>query len=1509
VKPGNILIGTDGYPYLLDFGLALREEDATVNSHQAGTPAYMSPEQASGEGHRVSARSDLYSLGAVLFRILVGHPPLAEKHLETSADPDAVVSLRRYDKKIPKELERICQRALARRATQRYASAREMAEDLEWFVASQQGVASGQPNQAVRWDSQRSSPLSGSRTPPSDGAFDSRNLASRAPVGMTKIVPKGLRAFDSDDADFFLELLPGPRDRDGLPESIRLWKSRVESTDPKKTCSVGLIFGPSGCGKTSLLKAGLLPRLADHVIPIYIEATPDQTESQLLNNLRRQCPELDPQLSLKESLAALRLGRGMSLDKKLLIVVDQFEQWLHANSKHQEDCPLVQALRQCDGIHLQTLLLVRDDFWMAATRFFQALEIRLREDRNLAAVDLFSQHHAQKVLCEFGRAFGVFPDDLNAITKEQRAFLKQAVSDLAESEKVICVRLTLFAEMMKEKSWTPATLKKVGGAKGLGAAFLEDMFGTTAQAPRYTNHQKAARAVLESLLPEPGSPMRGKQRSYDELLEISGYRNRTDEFDDLIQILDSELRLITPTEPKSNEPSEASVKAAQQDTKYYQLAHDYLVRSLRDWLTHNQMGTRRGRAERLLKDLASVWNTWPDNRVLPSLLQWLQIGLLTESEKWTPPQKNLMSKAAWYHLRRATIVAGLLIAVVFSGVKIRDELVRRQSRNHAYGLVDSLFSADIAQVPSIIAQMQGYRRWTDPLIRRVQQTAPDQSREKLYASVALVRSDPSLADYLFDRLVSASDPREMLVIRRALLPFRQDLTNRLWQVVASSEKADPSRRLHAAAALVVFDPNSPRWEQHGETVAEALVLENPIYLGRWIDIFRPVTASLMEPLRQIFRDQNPDRSSENAIATTILVDLTAHQPELLTELLLDASEKQFELVCEKLQGHPGDGVPILLDYIERPWSKISLNWTLQFYQWEGQEAFAPPQDWDQIIASPIVDQIETCDLDLWAVSGSVPPPTANVPSEYFAGSASSDVSLGEDEYELSITFDDGVRIWLDDRLLFENWSANSPITETIPLRDCAGVHTIRIDYFQIRGGYVLSADLQRSESFKETLAKRQANAAIALLKLDQPATMWSLLKQDRDPRRRSYLIDRLGARKIDPFLILNRLEREIDPAVRQALLLSLGEKPVSEIEEPSAKPWLDKLRHQYLHDPDPGIHAATQWLLLAWGQQAWLEQVRSEKAAETEWRRQKLTKIRQSLGKDDQPKSPAWYINSQGQTMIVIPGPQEFQMGSPWTEPDRVPFQEIRHPKRIPRSFAVSATPVTVKQYQRSVVDKDGLDPAADGGDIPVTDIDWYACAVYCNWLSEQEELPTEQWCYEISDEGIRLRPNYLELEGYRLATEAEIEFITRAGASTSRCYGESDELLEKYAWYIRNSEERLHPVGRLKPNDLGFFDVHGNVWTWCQESYQDYPRIAEVSDDREDELIVSPTDRRVIRGGSFLKQASNVRSALRGGVAPTLLFNDIGFRVARTFRVTSAKSPAELAAKVEASNQPSSQE
>ena len=111
------------------------------------------------------------------------------------------------------------------------------------------------------------------------------------------------------------------------------------------------------------------------------------------------------------------------------------------------------------------------------------------------------------------------------------------------------MRLALFAEMMKGKPWTSATLKEVGGTEGVGLTFLEETFSATTAPPEHRLHQRAAQGVLKALLPESGTDIKGRMRSHQELLEASGYTNRPRDFGDLIHILDAELRLITPTDP------------------------------------------------------------------------------------------------------------------------------------------------------------------------------------------------------------------------------------------------------------------------------------------------------------------------------------------------------------------------------------------------------------------------------------------------------------------------------------------------------------------------------------------------------------------------------------------------------------------------------------------------------------------------------------------------------------------------------------------------------------------------------------------------------------------------------------------------------------------------------------------------------------------------------------------------------------------------------------------------
>ncbi len=260
------------------------------------------------------------------------------------------------------------------------------------------------------------------------------------------------------------------------------------------------------------------------------------------------------------------------------------------------------------------------------------------------------------------------------------------------------------------------------------------------------------------------------------------------------------------------------------------------------------------------------------------------------------------------------------------------------------------------------------------------------------------------------------------------------------------------------------------------------------------------------------------------------------------------------------------------------------------------------------------------------------------------------------------------------------------------------------------------------EEAKDRLAKRQANAAVALLRLNRSRRVWPLLVHRPDPRVRSYLIHRLSLLDADPDRLLGRLGLETEVSIRRALILALGEFDERQLNAADRRRLAPHLLELYARDPDPGIHGAAFWLLRRWGHDDALDRVDRDG----------------SLGGIERGRN--WFINRQGQTFSILGAPGEVVVGSPPSEVGREegPEGEVETQRhvRIDHDFAIMNRPVTVAEFLRfrkEFVYRSSYSPDPDR---PINNIAWYDAAAYCNWLSEQEGIPPEQWCYLPNDRG-----------------------------------------------------------------------------------------------------------------------------------------------------------------------------
>ena len=214
--------------------------------------------------------------------------------------------------------------------------------------------------------------------------------------------------------------------------------------------------------------------------------------------------------------------------------------------------------------------------------------------------------------------------------------------------------------------------------------------------------------------------------------------------------------------------------------------------------------------------------------------------------------------------------------------------------------------------------------------------------------------------------------------------------------------------------------------------------------------------------------------------------------------------------------------------------------------------------------------------------------------------------------------------------------------------------------------------------------------------------------------------------------------------------------------------------------------------------------------------------------------------------MVLIPA-GKFKMGSPASEKDRNE-KETQHEVTLTKPFYMGKYEVTQEQWFEIM----GENPSREKGRmLPVTNVSWNECHFFIRKLNEKTN------------------------GGYRLPTEGEWEFACRAGTTTAYSFG--DKITPKDANYVGSEIGKPVAIGSYKPNSFGLYDIHGNVWEWCEDWYGDYPAGA-VTDPKGP----AKGEYRVLRGGSFFNSGSFARSSIRDSRTPPYRGNNSGFRLAR---------------------------
>ena len=1425
LKPDNVMLGNYGETLVVDWGLAkaigAREEVTPTGSltlrlsgpdsgltqagHVLGTPAYMSPEQASGQNAELSPASDVYSLGATLYHLLTGRPPFVGTNAYAILEGVCRGQFprpREVDPTVPAALEAVCLKAMALRSQDRYASAKDLAEDIEHWLADEPVAAYREPlrQRLGRWRRRHPALVTGTAALAFAAlvALGVGSLLLSQEQGRTlqeqqaKLAEQDKRALAQVNAlldaspQAVPNILQGLEDyRDQVRPRLRQVLEQSPSVQHRTRAALALLAeDPS---QVTLLRRRLLA------------ADVDPEEMLLLRDRLA-----DHKKTLAKDLWGEVDRRGVPAETRFraLVALARFDpnspRW--ATAGKQAVGPLVTAEPVYVGIWSRGLRDVRTALLAPLGAVFRD---RGRPAERRVAASVLQDYAADRPEVLADLLVDADPQQYAVLFPRLQAHRDRAVSLLQAELARGAGRWPAGAEAGQRPA--PRLIEELDKAQGMVAEHfalcqalplerwpaVAEALGRSGYRPlKCRPYTLASEVLVAAVWARDGRAWRmGHGLSAAEVrrrdaaqrkdgyrpVDVAGYRSG-----------DGERYTVLWSKPAADEDSRlyVGIPEAEHKTdgwgplhadKYVPLAyHVFLAGDGKR--RYSAVWGKKAKQPAFLDTFGSDEHDY-ETKAGPDKVAW-DVCLFP-----APPVDNRKHQAE-------------LLATAEKEVEAKP---KDGPAIYQRGLARYRVGQDARALPDLDATVKKYPTFADGY------------RYRALVQARLGHAEQARAD-LAAFLKLSTQPGTKAAVAAVVAAYlgEDDGLKRLDEVLASQPK-DADLLYNAACAYAVA--GRAAWHRQRLQSAAAALATWPAP-GSWTALPWALPA-VPGRLTRIDAKQQTQVRKRTARALDLLRQALAHG-------YADYAHMQTDEDLDGLRAEPAFAALLQRGHLERRYAAVwQTSITRESAESHGLEA---------------ADHLRRCR------------------------------ALAKEGYRpVSLS-------------VCQTQPGQPPLTASVWQRPLA------------------------TETARDALAQRQANAAATLLRLGEVERVWPLFQHTPHPDTRTHLLHRLAPLEVNARRVVERLEKETDVSARRALVLSLGEFDERQLPAERRRLLLPRLLGWYRDDPDPGIHAAVDWLLrhgqegplprkIDWGQAKELHKIDEQARGAGRW------PAGARAGQRPAPRR-RWLVNGQGQTMVLFPGPVEFLMGSPESEAGRS-TDELLHRRRIGRSFALASKKVTVAQFRRFLKAHPEVkhfftqqySPDKEG---PVVGVTWYEAAQYCRWLSEQEGVAEEQMCYpsvaaiEKCKDGVtplKLPKDYLSRSGYRLPSEAEWEYACRADSRSSRYYGSSEEMLGRYGWYIHNAQDRAWPVGQKKPNDFGLFDMHGNTWDWCQESGWQYVpgKGGKPAEDEEDKRDIVDRLSRALRGGSFLDQPSNLRSAQRFSNRPTFRSSTVGLRLART--------------------------